>query len=543
MWEAIAYVSSGVTLAAFLAAAATWILKAKSDEKVKLIDSASDENKAKLVQDAMEFFHIDTTGLTKEHRYNIALEQIKERANRFKLIAILICILALIAAALSAYALSLSAISKKAITNRVYKDTGSELTNLQNSKVGIDKESLEAKKKVITNKDHPEKIRNSDIRVSIYIDGVPPEIVTVYLLEVESKDVRRDLKKHDKGQFEFKDVSGVTDEIRFSIKLPGYKEKIVICPFKPGKIVRAELSIKDLISEYIEKADEDIHVPETELNSAAKIPPMPIIIFQSIQNKHKDVSMKGVEERATVLIKNALHETELFKMIKIPSGLMKADINKLYQKYPGLNYLVSGTMTGDASVTEITLEFIDVTTGIIAENLKAFNITTPHIDYIVQKLFLKIKDAFGMRVKSKPKKRKMPGKREIIVICTFQNKGKDKSLDYMVNNIAEGLTTELSGVERYIVREKNQIEKIYEEQKLTSSGLFDFKTTVERGRLWAPRYIIVGSFRKDNYNVHIDARMVDLETGVSKCSDSVSGPETDLFSLNHKLANKFKSCF
>jgi hypothetical protein len=106
MWEAIAYVSSGFTLAAFVVAVAAWIIKRKSDEKHKLISVAEDENRAKLVQDALEFFHVETKELTKDQRFTIAIQQIQARANRFKTIAVLIGFLAIIAAALSAYAIN-----------------------------------------------------------------------------------------------------------------------------------------------------------------------------------------------------------------------------------------------------------------------------------------------------------------------------------------------------------------------------------------------------------------------------------------------------
>ncbi len=105
MWEAIAYVSSGFTLAAFVTAVAAWILKGKSEEKGKLISLAENETKAKLVQDALEFFHVDTESLTKEQKFNLAMEQIRARANRFKTITLLIGFLAIVSASLSAYAI------------------------------------------------------------------------------------------------------------------------------------------------------------------------------------------------------------------------------------------------------------------------------------------------------------------------------------------------------------------------------------------------------------------------------------------------------
>lgn len=106
MWEAIAYVSSGFTLAAFITATVAWLLKTKSEEKGQLISLADTDSKALLVQDALEFFHVNTENLNKKQQYDLAMEQIRNRANKFKIIAILIGFLAILAAALSAYAIN-----------------------------------------------------------------------------------------------------------------------------------------------------------------------------------------------------------------------------------------------------------------------------------------------------------------------------------------------------------------------------------------------------------------------------------------------------
>ena len=106
MWSAVAYVSSGFTLAAFVIAVSAWIIKVKSEEKEKLISGATDEHRAKLVQDALEFFHVETEDLTKEQKFTLAIKQIQARTNRFRIIALSIVFLALTAAVLSAYGIS-----------------------------------------------------------------------------------------------------------------------------------------------------------------------------------------------------------------------------------------------------------------------------------------------------------------------------------------------------------------------------------------------------------------------------------------------------
>ncbi len=82
----------------------------------------------------------------------------------------------------------------------------------------VDKSPLVSSRKIVD---------TVDIHGVIYVDGIPAKKVKVYLLETDLRDNLRILEERDKGQFEFKDVRGVKDEVRFSVKLPGDKEKVV----------------------------------------------------------------------------------------------------------------------------------------------------------------------------------------------------------------------------------------------------------------------------------------------------------------------------
>jgi len=93
-------------LAAFIVAAIAWILKSKSEERERLIDLAKEDERADLVRDALEFFSVDTAGLTKAQQYQLALEQIRARSQRFKIVAVIVCIIAVLGAVVAAYAIS-----------------------------------------------------------------------------------------------------------------------------------------------------------------------------------------------------------------------------------------------------------------------------------------------------------------------------------------------------------------------------------------------------------------------------------------------------
>jgi hypothetical protein len=114
-WEAIKYVSTGFTLCAFVVAALLSYFKSQTQEQRKRIESARPEDRADLVVRTLEFFNIDTTGLSRDQQFLIAMRQINGRIERFRIVAIVVVVLAIIGAGLSAYALTV----QKKITGTV----------------------------------------------------------------------------------------------------------------------------------------------------------------------------------------------------------------------------------------------------------------------------------------------------------------------------------------------------------------------------------------------------------------------------------------
>ena len=103
--KAISYVTSGFTLAAFIAAIIASIYRHWLLQRQQLISSVPESERAPLVEKTIEFFNIDTTGLLPEKKYELALKQIEARARRFRIIAIVIVIVAVLAAGVTALAM------------------------------------------------------------------------------------------------------------------------------------------------------------------------------------------------------------------------------------------------------------------------------------------------------------------------------------------------------------------------------------------------------------------------------------------------------
>jgi ABC-type glycerol-3-phosphate transport system permease component len=106
MWQTVQYVTTGVTLVAFLWAGAVVLLRIRLRERERLISSANPRDRPTLVRDALESFHIPTEKLTRDQQYSALLEQMRRKAERFKITAMIVALVALLFAAVTAYAIS-----------------------------------------------------------------------------------------------------------------------------------------------------------------------------------------------------------------------------------------------------------------------------------------------------------------------------------------------------------------------------------------------------------------------------------------------------
>jgi hypothetical protein len=102
-WQAIQYVTSGLTLAAFVAALLLAAFRARLNNTAKLILSSPEDKRAALVQSTLTFYHIPVETLTKEQRFKLALELITRSNTRYKWAVILIGFIALLLACIVAF--------------------------------------------------------------------------------------------------------------------------------------------------------------------------------------------------------------------------------------------------------------------------------------------------------------------------------------------------------------------------------------------------------------------------------------------------------
>jgi hypothetical protein len=131
VWESVAYVAGGVTLAAFMIAAAVTAFRSALLQKERLIRQAPERDRAKLVQEALDSLRVTTAGLSTTERYKLVLRKFDERARRDRTRAIVIVIIACLAATVAIVAIIRdTSIDKKADANPSQTPTPNQNSSL-----------------------------------------------------------------------------------------------------------------------------------------------------------------------------------------------------------------------------------------------------------------------------------------------------------------------------------------------------------------------------------------------------------------------------
>ena len=149
---------------------------------------------------------------------------------------------------------------------------------------------------------------------------------------------------------------------------------------------------------------------------------------------------------------------------------------------------------------------------------------------------------------AKPKRNRkvnLVGERMSIAIFPFETMGSAGS--DLGNIVFDKLITALFNQERFKVIERNQLEKILDEQKLGMTGVIDASTAAELGKGIGVDAIILGSVSLTRSGaISVDARAIDTESAtIITAQDAYAGrfDQQILKQLVEKLAIKFVQSF
>ncbi len=138
-------------------------------------------------------------------------------------------------------------------------------------------------------------------------------------------------------------------------------------------------------------------------------------------------------------------------------------------------------------------------------------------------------------------KTKRPDRRPTVAILYFDYTGKTEGLAVLRKGLAAMLISDLSGEDRYRLVERDRLQSILDELKLTKSGAVDKAAAARVGKLLGARYLVLGSYFDLLGSLRADARVVEVETGRILQSFGATGKPDDFLSLEQALAERLRT--
>jgi len=135
--------------------------------------------------------------------------------------------------------------------------------------------------------------------------------------------------------------------------------------------------------------------------------------------------------------------------------------------------------------------------------------------------------------------------RPTVAIMYFNNNvitNDARDYDGLSKGLPDFLITEMSANPGIRVVERDQVQKLIDEQKLVGAGQVDRESAVKVGKLLGAQHMIFGGFMADpKGNFRIDARAVNVETGAIEFTDRVQDRSDNVLALIGQLASRLNA--
>ena len=130
-------------------------------------------------------------------------------------------------------------------------------------------------------------------------------------------------------------------------------------------------------------------------------------------------------------------------------------------------------------------------------------------------------------------------RRASIAVADFDFFSNDKSLSYLQQGVPAMMCTDISQVRALdVLARKTMLSEIRKEQQLAEDGLIDKATAARAGKLLSATFLLGGAVHVEENRLHLDAQVIDVETGRVFFSTTVSGAKDEASALEAQLAEQ-----
>lgn len=127
-----------------------------------------------------------------------------------------------------------------------------------------------------------------------------------------------------------------------------------------------------------------------------------------------------------------------------------------------------------------------------------------------------------------------------LAVLDFDNNSIFDRDDYepLKAGLAEMMISELSCIESIKIVERQKLHMIFNEFKMSQSGLTQ-ENSIKAGKMLGADYLVFGSFIvAHGAEIRVDTRIVDVETGLTVKAEEVTGKIKKILDLINKLGRK-----
>jgi len=125
-----------------------------------------------------------------------------------------------------------------------------------------------------------------------------------------------------------------------------------------------------------------------------------------------------------------------------------------------------------------------------------------------------------------------------VAISYFDNTSGSEQYNALSKGLADMLITDLSNVKSIQIVEREKLETLLKEINLGEGKFINPNTAQQLGKGLGAEYILTGAFLSIEPMMRIDARLVNVETGLVVKANKVEGRVTDFFLLENQLVEQ-----
>ncbi|HXU02778.1 MAG TPA: FlgO family outer membrane protein [Polyangia bacterium] len=124
-----------------------------------------------------------------------------------------------------------------------------------------------------------------------------------------------------------------------------------------------------------------------------------------------------------------------------------------------------------------------------------------------------------------------------VAVSYFDNNTGKAEYDPLAKGLADMLITDLGQLQALRIVEREKLNQVLAELKLSRSKFIDPKTAQRVGKGLAARFILSGGYTLAGDTIRIDARVFNVETGAVLTSERVEGKKDEFFALEKDIAD------